>query len=436
MAKEQDKETKKTKKKKVVKKIETAEKKEDKEEKVVVKKEEKPKKRLNMNYCFKDTIIIMVLSMIIGLGIGIVATRISCNKKDTKELKEFDEVYSEIIKNGYTNSSNNELTIASLKGLIYGLNDKYAYINENINSIMTYEENKEGKFNGLGITIMLGEDGKISIISVNKDSPAEKSGLKVGDQILKLDDEYYDMNNYDEFSYNIKTSKIGKTVKLDLLRNNEMIKKEVTIDTIEVESVFYSLIEQDGKKIGRFTFNNFADNTYDQFYSYYKDAKNQIDGIILDVRCNAEGKMENAAKIASLFLAEGDIIYYNYDGKEYEAVKSDSKREINLPVVVVIDSGTISSGEMLASTLNENVEADIVGTKSYGKGLLQKMIPLSNGKSLYYTTNEWVTSKKKKVEGLGINPTVEAKCDDKCENDVIFDKAIETVLKNMKQATL
>ena len=431
----EEKETKKPKQKKVVKRTK---KKDNVEKKVVleakkeeIKKEESKvvkKEKKQTDYKTKDAIIIMILSMIIGIGIGCVATRLLSEKKHPKELKEFDESYVEIVDNYYGIFNKKDLVYSSISGLLGGLNDRYAYFNTDQNAILNYEEGIEGYFNGLGVLVSINADGNIYIVSVNEGSPAQKSGIQAGDIIKTMDGKKYASHNYGDFTYNIKTLKVGTELEFELLRNEETVKLTVKTDRIDVDSVVYSLTEKDGKKIAVFVINNFANNTYDQFVKKYEEAtKEQIDGIIVDVRYNAEGTLENAAKIAGLFLEKDAVIYQLVGDKENEKIINKNEKVIDMPVVVLINGSTISTGELFASALAENTSAKLVGSNTFGKGYMQKVVKLSNGKYIQFTTEEWLTSKGNKVEGIGVSAAYEAKCENECETDVEYDKALEVI---------
>lgn len=430
MAKENEKEIKKPKLIKKPKKDTSKEKVEKKEtvEKVLKEGEKtliKPKK--SKKYNTKEAIIIMILSIIIGVLAGSVITKFLVERKEDKDLYDFNDVYRDIKENSYNSPNRVDLYYSSLAGLLGGLNDRYAYLDESKMAIMSYEEEIEGQFVGLGININVNENGEIVILSIFPDSPAEKAGLMQNDIITKIDGKTYGASNYEDFSYNIKTSKKGRTLTLEVSRENETLEKEITLDKVEIQSSSYYVKEVGGKKIGVFIINNYANNTYDQFYKNYNDAIEEgIEGIVLDLRCNAEGDLDNAAKIASLFLEKDTVIYQFYKNGTYDEVKDDTKKEINLPVVVLINGGTIAGGELIASTLNENINAPIVGSNSYGKGTIQKTLELSNGRLIKYTIKEWVTSKKNKVDEVGIKPTYEIA--DDLDIDSIIEQASALII--------
>ena len=159
----------------------------------------------------------------------------------------------------------------------------------------------------------------------------------------------------------------------------------------------------------------------------WRNIKKNIEGIIIDVRYNSEGTLENAAKIAGLFLNKDAVIYQKAGAKENEKVINKNDKVIDLPVVVIVNDSTISTAELLASALAENTSTKLVGSKTFGKGYMQKILKLSNGKYIQFTTEEWLTSNGTKVEVKGINPTVEVERGDSCETDVEFEKALEVI---------
>ena len=407
-----------------------------KEEVKEVKKEEatEVKKKRRKYYSNKDTITIMILSIIIGALFGGAITRFLCDRKYPKGLDDFDRIFNDIYDNKYGNTSRSVMLNSSVNGLLNSLNDRYAYIDETKNAMLLYDQETTGEFIGMGVNNRIDESGKIQIQSVFENSPASKAGIEPGDIIVKLNDNYYDSSNYDAFSYSILSSSAGDKVKVELLRNKETIVKEFELDKIVVDSVGYYVEEKGNLKVGVFRIENFADNTYKQFKDKYEKAvEDGIGAIVLDLRSNNEGLMENAEKIASMFLDKGTIIYQTFKNGEYTEIVSDSKKEINLPVAVVVDGSTISTGEMLASTLNENLGAPIVGVSTYGKGYIQKVVPLYDEYAVIYSVKEWVTSNKNKIEESGIAPTIEVQqseeqqTEEQKEADESIKKAIESI---------
>ena len=418
-----EKKEKKPQKRKPIKKVK-------KEEVKVIKKEEvvtEKKKTKKHAYTSKEGIIIMILSIIIGALFGSAITRFLCDKKHPSELEEYDKVYNEIYNNKYSNTNKTDMITSSITGLLSSLKDRYAYVNESINAMLLYDQETKGEFIGLGVNVLIDENEKIKILNVFDGSPAAKAGIEANDIIVRLNGNYYDANNYESFSYLVLSSNKGDKVEVELLRDNETITKEVVLDKVEINSVSYYSKDSDGLKVGVFKISNFADNTYDQFYSKYEEALDDgIEAIVIDLRDNGEGLMKNAKKIASLFLEKGSVVYQTFYNGEYKEVLNNENGKIKLPVAVIVNGNTMSTGEMLASTLKENLNAPVIGTRTFGKGLLQEVIPLYDGYAVIYSTEEWVTSKKNKVEEVGIAPTVDLSSES-TDTDMSVDKAIESI---------
>ena len=403
------------------------------EKNIVVAEEKQKKEKANnskLKYTSRDILLILILATLFGLVLGSAITK-KYAKKSIRELQEVDKIYNDIIENHYGNVNNKDINSSLINGLVQGLNDKYAYYYDDKDGVLNYNEEINGYFIGLGVQITTNEEGKIVVVSVYDDTPAEKSGIEVNDIIVKMNDDEYNVNNFYDLIYNIKTSKIGDKVTIEVLRGEESKTIELELDKVDVQSVSYTTREENGKNIGIVTINNFANNTYDQFMKAYKELTDQnVSSLVIDVRNNYEGTLENASKVASLFLAKDAVIYQN--GKD--KITSSDERVINMPVVVVVNGSTISTAEMFASSLNENLNTPLVGSRTYGKGYMQKVVKLANGRFIQHTTEEWTTSKNEIVEGIGINPTHEVECTEEiCEGDIQLEKAIEIASSQMGQ---
>lgn len=424
---EKKEETKKKTVKRTTKKVQKKEPvKEEIKEEVIIKEEPKEKKKTKKcKYSAIDVFLILALTLIFGVLLG----RFLSEKpsKSIKELKEVDLVYNDILENHYDMIFDDEINSSLIEGLLDGLDDKYAYYNNDKAAIMNYNEEINGYFTGLGVQITTDKEGKIVVVNVFEDSPAYNAGIQKDDVIVKMDGKLYTSGNFNQLTYLIKSSNIGDEKEFEILREDDTFTIKVKLEKIDAASVTYSIEESNGSKVGVIKIENFSNNTYDQFVKAYEALKEEnISSLILDLRYNYEGTLENASKIASLFLVKGATIYYINDGDGYDEVVSKNDKMITLPVTVVIDGTTVSTAEMIAAALRDNAGAKLVGTTTYGKGYMQKIIKLANGRYAQHTTEEWVTSKKEVVEGTGIKPTIEVKCEEEtCEKDVQLEKAIE-----------
>ena len=377
-----------------------------------------------------EVIVVMIITALFGLFIGSfwVYKRynneyIRCSEVDSN-VGSITTVYNEILYDYYGDIDKNKLADYAIEGMIEGLDDPYAdYIDGDDAASMS--EELSGTYIGLGVVIS-NQDNNIKVVSVSDDSPASKAGILPGDLIMSLNSKKYTYENVKEFLSIIKESKAGDKFQIDVIRNKKNIRVNVVLDVIELSSVYGSIVEKDDKKVGVISITSFANNTYEQFVNRYNDLLNEkIETLVIDLRNNGGGYISSASSIASLFLEKNDVIYKKTDGKTTEDVINSYDKSIDLPVVLLVNGYTASSSEVFASSLKDNVDVTIVGTKTYGKGTIQKVQTLGKNKYIKYTVQEWLTAKGSKVDGIGITPDVIIPYDDMLNYDVQYNKAIE-----------
>ncbi len=417
------------KKKEETKKVE--EKKVEEVKTVEEKKERKiePKDKANPPCEFRNIVVILLVASLLGAFIGSYVTYKWYDDKLDEEKgnkTELEIVYDDIKSNYYGDLNLDKLSSDSLKGMVEGLNDRYGQFMDK-ETTLSYNEDLNGFFTGIGVEVSSEGEEYQTIVTVFEDSPAAKSGLKVGDHMVSMDGIAYTKDQIPEMTYAIKSSKIGDKKTFGILRDGEMLTLEITLEKITTTSVYSSVIEEDGKTIGRLDVTNFSANTYKQFQDEYKKLKEQgISAIIIDLRNNQGGYLSGATDIASMFLDKGDVIYQQKDNKKTTKVTNKKEKEIDLPVVLIVNQCSASSAEMLASTLNENLGAEVIGETTYGKGSIQKYMVLNGGSSIKYTVGEILTSKGKTIEQVGVVPTYQVEWTE--ESDSQLQKAIEVLL--------
>lgn len=426
------------KKKKVVKKKTSKLPLEEQEE--VLKEEENTSKKNSKNsFNTIEVVVIMVITALFGALIGSAVTYF----KDTggikiynKDLKELISTYHAVVEDYYEDIDRDELLEAGIKGMIEYLNDPYSsYLDSDTSE--EFNEKLEGEYIGLGAEIS--QNTKTRVLTVTKiyeDSPALASGLKEGDIICKVADKDVSKLELDDITSIIKEGKVGTTVKLDIKRKEEELVVEFKRDFVELPSVKGEVIEKDEKKIGLITIEVFAKNTAKQFKKVVEDLQSkEVEYLILDVRNNNGGYLTSVKAIAEMFLDKKDVVFIIKDKDTEEKQLSSNKKLITLKTVVLMNGGSASASEILASSLNENLGVDLVGLKTYGKGSVQKTKTLSSGATIKYTIQKWLTPSGKSIEKQGIKPTVEVEMDKAFYDDPIKEKdnqlakAIETVLQ-------
>ena len=384
------------------------------EKKRVIEEEKKVKKEESSPTTFNliEVIIIMIITAVFGILIGSCVVYFKDNIIDNNvpyELEEFMDVYDDISSEFYNDVDRDKLLEAGIKGMVQYLGDPYSsYLD--YDETYSLNEELEGEFVGMGATVSLDDSGNIYIYDIMDDSPASKAGFKVGDVIKSVDDKNVVGLSTAEVSYLIK-GKEGTKVKIGIMREEKEMTLTLTRGKIELTSVDYFVTENE--KVGYIKISIFAKNTPDQLRKAMKAlSKEGVESIILDVRDNTGGYLNVAEEIASMFLDKDKIIYQLDTKGKIENIKSVGKKEYDLPVAVLINGNSASASEILAAALNENLDAPLVGQKTFGKGTVQKKKELSSGAMIKYTVQEWYTPKGNRVNKIGLTPTVEVVMDE------------------------
>lgn len=404
----------------------------DEEEKVVKKKKEAKlsSKEEEKKYSISQVTIFSIVTVIIGVIIGSLITHNLCCKNGKNSYDDLDEVisvYESINEDYYGTIDKEKLVDGAIRGMMLSLDDPYAMFLDK-ESALEFNNVLSGDYVGLGVTITGNEEGKLYIVEISKGSPSDVAGLKVGDVILKVDDEEMTGENYLDIIYKIKTSNIGTTKNIEVLRDGETLQIPVVLDKVEFNSVYSSTYEVDDKKVGIIYLTKFAGNTYSQFLKHYEELTNLgVTSLVIDLRNNDGGYLSSATEITSLFIDKGSVIYKLDDGKDLEETVNEKERKIYMPVVLIINSQTASSAEIFASSLLDNLNVDIVGTNSHGKGTVQKVVPLSDGSYIKYSVKEWFSANGNKINNVGVKPTEYVE-DDSTDGDAQLEAALSIAI--------
>ena len=379
--------------------------------------------------------------MIFSIGIGILmcfgGISIITGKNYlavTKDLKKVVDTYYAIVDNYYGELDRDKLIDGAVEGMISSVGDTFTSYSDT-DSTSSFDETINGSYEGIGCTVATLEDGTISVIDMFEDSPSYKAGLKVGDIILKVDGESYEGKNSNDISNYIKNSGKSKIV-LTVKRDNEEKDISINLSKVEIPHVSGKVIEQDSKKIGYIKISLFASNSYKQFKNKLDELeKSNIDDLIIDVRDNSGGYLSSVTDICNLFLDKGKVIYQLEDSKGKVKKKDTTKEKRKYDIVVLINGGSASASEILASAIKESYGGDIVGTNSYGKGTVQQTKKLLDGSMIKYTTQKWLTPDGNSINEVGVTPTKVVELNEEyfnnptTENDNQLQEAIKLILE-------
>lgn len=376
---------------------------------------------------------IIFISVLFGVIVGCMLSygkNTFTGKPISKELNEFINTYDSIIENYYDDISEKELVNAAISGMVGSLNDPYSvYMDDSMTE--DFNQTVDGEYVGIGVTVSFANN-KNEIIEVMPKSPAEKAGFMVGDIIIAVGDKNVENIFGDDLTKYIK-GKVGTKVKIKVLRGDK--EKTLTVErkVIELESVYNRVIDNGSKKVGVIKVTNFAANTSKQFKKALTSLeKKKVDSLIIDVRGNPGGHLSQATDILSMFFDKKTVLYQMETKGKKTKIYSSTDDSRDYPIVLLVDGGSASASEIIASCFKENYKkATIVGGNTYGKGTVQKAVQLSGGASIKYTTQKWLTSKGKWINDKGIEPDhvvalPEGYCDDPSDaNDSQLQKALE-----------
>lgn len=321
------------------------------------------------------------------------------------ELAKIYEAYQIIQGTALEKREQTKLIDGAIEGMVKTLDDPFSdYMNQK--ETKDFNSSIQSTFEGIGAEVTLKND-KVTIVSPFKGSPAERAGLRPGDQILKVNGKSLNGMSLTDAVLQIRGPK-GTKAELEIVRAGLSDPMHVTVvrDDIPVETVYAETVEKDGKTYGKIEITQFSENTAEHFENELKklEAKN-ISGLIVDVRGNPGGLLKSVEAIGNLLIPnKGIILQVQYSDGRKDIVRSDLK-QAKYPVVILTDKGSASASEILAGALQEN-GYKVVGDQSFGKGTVQNTIPLEDDSQLKITVAKWLTPKGNWIHKKGITPDV------------------------------
>lgn len=342
-------------------------------------------------------------------------------------LKKIYTVKS-ILDSEYISEINEENLInGAIKGYVDGLEDEYTeYFTKE--EMEDFKAETEGNYVGIGIYMFKNTvDNTIVILYPIEGSPAEVAGLLTGDIIKKVDGVEYTGDDFEKIATYIK-GKEGTKVKLEIERDEKILTFEVERKSIDLYPIKSEVLENN---IGYINITSFDSDCAKEFKSAYnKLNKSKISSLIIDLRNNGGGIVDEALEIADYVLEKNDIILITKDREGTEEIeKSTQKPFINIPIVILTNENTASASEILAASLRDNNKATIVGEKTYGKGVIQELITLSDGSGIKVTTEEYYTPNRNKINEVGITPDKEVTLPETVTSSYNVDREYDTQLK-------
>lgn len=343
-----------------------------------------------------------------------------------KKFEKMIQIKNIVTKNYVDKIDEDKMVEGALKGMVNYPTDRYTvYLDEK--EFKDLMAQTEGSYAGVGIYLDE-KDGRIIVVSPIEGSPAEKAGIKSGDIITKVNDKEFYYKDIDKAVAMMK-GKEGIKVKLSVYRDGKgYLDFNLKTEKIVIKSVKHEMLKD---SIGYIRIASFDEHTSKDFNKALSDLKSKgMKGLILDLRDNGGGLLESSVQVANKLLGEGTVVYTIDNKGEKEEWTSDSDK-INVPLVLLVNEGTASASEIVSGSVRDFKAGTLIGTKTFGKGLVQTIIPLEDGSGLKVTIAKYYTPSGECIQGIGIKPDIVLDLPQNQEitreNDTQLIKAIEVI---------
>ncbi len=349
-----------------------------------------------------------------------------------KNLLDIVGTYNKISEDFYGNLDKEKLATNAINGMMSSLDETYTvHMDQSDTSSMS--EKLDGKYHGVGISVQK-KGTNIEVINVYDKTPASTAGLKVGDILKKVNG--YEILESDQLEKVSNMIKEQDKVTLEVKREEELLTIDIDVKTIEYPSVTSKVYEKNNKKIGYIYISTFSKTASKQVKESLETLEQeQIVSLIIDVRGNTGGYLDTCDSILNMFMKKGNVLYSveAKDGNKQIYDTTNSSRIYD--IVVLVDRASASASEILATSLKESYGAILIGTTTFGKGLVQQTNFLSDKSMIKYTTAKWFTPKGNYVNEIGYKPDIEVKLTKEYAlnpndaNDTQLQKAIDVLSK-------
>lgn len=395
-------------------------------------------------------IAVALLAVFLTLTLGNVflveiGQKVFLSKDEYLQLKDMYEKYKkqekvmEIAKREFLYDADEKVMLqGALQGTLKALGDPYTQFmtKEEFDALM---QDTEGSYEGIGVYITAGDDNRIIIVSPIEDTPAEKAGLKTGDKILRINGVEYTADQINS-AVSVMKGEPGTSVTLTIQRvlpdgSHDVSDLVIKREKIRINTVKSAMLEGD---IGYIRLTTFDMQTASDFKNAYNNLKNKgMKGLVIDLRYNPGGMINSTVEITDIFLGEGIVTYTKTKSGEIEYFKSDAKFE-DIPIVLLINEGSASASEIMAGAMKDTKRAVLVGNRTFGKGIVQKVQRFGNdGEGIKMTVSEYFTPAGINIHGVGIEPDIEISLPENAEGygyefyetDTQLQKAVEILRK-------
>ena len=391
---------------------------------------------------YRVIMLIVITALVSSLLTAVVVTERITSKSSVEKIAEGDGTTGiettlayirTLLQEKYIGELDDEQMLeTAIKGYVAGIGDEYTVYYTKDEMDDQYDA-AMGNYVGIGIYMIVNyEEGTIEVVSVMKNSPALEVGMQAGDMITKVNGKELTPDNVGELSDEIKGEE-GTTVNLEIMRGEETLELDVERRRIEVSHIESEMLDNN---IAYIQVLDFDGGTAKEFKENYETLKKQgATSLIIDIRGNGGGVVDEAIDMLEMICDKDSTLLIETDknGNE-EVIKAEENPIIDIPVVVLVNGSSASASEIFAGALKDNNKATIIGTKTYGKGVIQTLIRLADGSGIKITTEEYCTPNRNKINKVGIEPDITEELPEDIkeitkENDTQLQRAIEELSK-------
>ncbi len=351
-----------------------------------------------------------VLCIVVISASLLISNAYSKKTNKLKSLDLFNKVIYLIEKNYYKNVDFNKLMEGAMKGMLNSLDPHSTFLDKDLFKKM--KDDTEGEFGGIGVEVSFDkEKGVMSVISAIEGSPAFKSGIMTGDLIIEINHQNVLGENLEK-AIDLMKGKIGETLHLGVRRGNQkkIFHHDIKREIIKIDPVKSKLV--DGS-YGVVRLVQFQKNSTRYIKSALEAMRKKMNvdfnGIVLDLRGNPGGLLDEAVGVVSLFVDKGIVVSTESRDpniKDIRYIKKTIKKDLKTPLVVLLDGGSASASEIVAGAIQDHKRGKVLGLQSYGKGTVQSITPIGSDMAVKLTISEYLTPKKRKIDKLGITPDI------------------------------
>lgn len=385
-----------------------------------------------------SVVLVLITSLITS---NAVSSKYEYALENVKKYEKLMYLEQEIKDSFYQDVEEEELLLGMSRGLFQGLNDPYSeyYTKEELDEL---SEQTTGELIGIGVIVGIKEED-IVVISPIKDSPADRAGMKTGDIIAKVNGQAYSATQLSEAIKEIKlplsekkSSFTGKpdygSVQIEVLREKESIVMDIKREEIPLHTVEYKSMGD----VGYIQITQFAEGTARDFKKALKQLKTERKkGLIIDLRNNPGGLLDEVRDVADSIMGEATIVYTQDRAGQKDYIKSKAGGELDIPLVVLINEGSASASEVLSGAVRDNEIGTLIGEKTFGKALVQSVRMLSDGSGYKLTTQQYFTPSGENINHKGIEPDIEEIFDEERYVKEEVDNQLEKAKEVLSQKT-